>query len=214
MVPTKVMSMHEVKSFDDAMKDATRQAPFDDCKDEARDPEPLKEQILKEELWAMGKKDDTVCASDDVKGSSLDPEMVAAARKLEIEWFHSRDVCTKDPRDQAKGAKIITCVCVDTNMGDSTRAGCGNRLVGKEFANEVDQDLYASMPPLGVVRFAISMASATVPGQEGRCLMVNDTRRAYFLAPTARALRRAICRRPRRGCRHDREIELESVRHP
>ena len=159
-----------------------------DCKDGVHEDDPVEQEIPNQEIIAMGIKDGTAWATDDVKGVSLDPKLVEEARKVEIEWFNARGVYTKVPRHQARGQKTIRCRRVDVNKGDNAAPDYRSRLIGKEFATEVDPDLYASMPPLEGLRYVVSMATTQTSGSERRCIMVNDVSRAYFFAPATREL--------------------------
>ena len=67
--------------------------------------DPAEPEILNQEIMAMGIKDGTAWATDDVKGVSLDPKLVEEARKLEIEWFNARGVYTNVSRQHAMGAQ-------------------------------------------------------------------------------------------------------------
>ena len=189
IVPSGMMTTAEVLSFTrSALEREVGSIDLQQCRDHVHEPESEQEQLMKDELLAMGRREGRAWASDDVKGNELDPERVAEARRLEIEWFNSRGVYTKVPRVQSKGHKVIRCRWVDANKGDIANPDYRSRLVGKEFANEVDPDPYASMPPLEGLRFVVSTAATSASGNPERCLMVNDISRAYFFAPAAREL--------------------------
>ena len=61
-----------------------------------------------------------------------------------------------------------------------------SRLFGQEFNTGKHDELYASTPPLEVLRFVISSAATWISCGEQRHVMVNDVRRAYLYAPTHR----------------------------
>ena len=61
-------------------------------------------------------------------------------------------------------------------------------MVGKEFRDTVDPDLFASTPPLEGLRYVISMAATENPCEKRKCIMVNDISRACFFAPAVREL--------------------------
>ena len=135
-------------------------------------------------------------AWDDVSGLPLDPELVAKARAVEMDFFKRMGVYTVvDGSDQRRtGGKIIDLKWIDTNKGDSSNPNLRARLVGREFNVSKDDSLYASTPPLEAVRLVISRA-ATIPnngdthggrGKGMKGLMINDVSRAYFYAKCER----------------------------
>ena len=73
-------------------------------------------------------------AYDDLTGAPLDPEMVAAARKEEIEYFRGRGVYIKVGLDECwavTGKKPIAVRWIDINKGDMVSPNYRSRLVAK-----------------------------------------------------------------------------------
>ena len=129
-------------------------------------------------------KDGFEWVADDVTGSSLDPALVRKARDVEMEYFRSMGVYEKVHRSAASGHKIIKTRWIDVNNWDIAMPVYRSRLVGKEYNDGVNPDLYASTPLLEAMRCLISYA-ATV-SHEPRSMMVNDISRAYFNAKAER----------------------------
>ena len=119
-------------------------------------------------------------AWDDVTNAELVPELVKAARQVEMGYFKKLGVyeyATRSEQEQCLG-KNIGVGWVDVNKGDSEEPEYRSRLVGREFAIGKDDALYVATPPLETLRIIISHA-ATFP-DEGpeRVIMINDVRRA------------------------------------
>ena len=133
-------------------------------------------------------------AWDDVTEAELRPELVRAARDVEMKFFKDMGVYTRVPRsEQARtGGKIIKTRWVDVNKGDSSHPNYRSRLVGKEFKTGVDDTLFAATPPLEALRLIVSRAATAVEDQNAgevvRELMVNDVSRAYFYAKATRCI--------------------------
>ena len=93
----------------------------------------------------------TTVRHDDMSGDLLDPELVQAARALEVEYLKKMgvyDIVSWAESKKAKREKFIKGRCLDINKGDSSRPDIRTRYVGKEFATGVDASLYARTPPL------------------------------------------------------------------
>ena len=87
--------------------------------------------------------------------------------------------------------KIIKTKWIDINKGDEKSPVMRSRLVGKEFNDGIDENMFAATPPLEALRLFVSDA-ATVEGGgdgEGKAMMLNDVARAFFEA----AVKRDIC---------------------
>ena len=93
-------------------------------------------------------------AWDDVTNENFVPELVHAARAVEMTYFSKLGVCEKVPRSHqvASGGKIIGVRWVDVNKGDATDVNYRSRLVGRESNVGRDDALYAFTPPLEVLR--------------------------------------------------------------
>ena len=100
----------------------------------------------------------------------MDPAGVRAARSLEIEHVNMKKVWRKIPRAEAKrqGCKMIGTRWVDIDKGDDKKPDYRSRLVAKEFNNGQEEGLYASTPPLEVLRWTLSHA-ATIEHQSKKC---------------------------------------------
>jgi len=122
-------------------------------------------------------------AFDDVSGASLDPSMVRAARKDEIEYFRKMGVYTKIARRKVpKGVKVIKVKWIDINKGDEQNPEMRSRLVAMEFNDGDKPGLFASTPPTEALRMLCSMAATRRKDGRRNNMMVNDVRRAYFYA--------------------------------
>ena len=91
------------------------------------------EEKLMECMNALIESYGELTAYDDVTSASLDPAMVAAARKIEMEFFKKMGVYKTIPRSEmvAKGGKTIQTRWIDVNKGDAERTNYRSRLVGK-----------------------------------------------------------------------------------
>merc|ERR1712086_1148632 len=131
-------------------------------------------------------------AWDDLTGLSLDPKGVLSARRQELDYIAKNKVWEVVPREEARrnGWKIINSRWIDINKGDDIAALYRSRLVGKEFADNKLDGLFAGTPPLEALRFLVHEA-ATVEGEEEeqeKVIMVNDVARAFFEAKAIRKL--------------------------
>ena len=126
---------------------------------------------------------------DASSGVKLDPALVTAARKEELQEVHKHKVWRKVLREQARarGKRVIGVGWVDLNKGDDEHPNYRSRLVAKElraFAPwAATDDLFAATPPAGALNLLLSML-ATRRSRRGRPLKLCflDVRRAYFYA--------------------------------
>lgn len=129
-------------------------------------------------------------AFDDLTGMKLDAQGVVEARKKEIEYVKEKKVWLKIPREEAKkrGWKIIKTRWIDINKGDDANPLYRSRLVGKEFANEAVDGIFAGTPPLEALRYLIHEAATVEEGGEfgEKVLMIQDISRAFFEAKAIR----------------------------
>ena len=128
-------------------------------------------------------------AYDDVTKGKLDVAEVIKARALEMKYFKDKGVYVKVPREHQRktGGKIISTRWIDVNKGDSANPDYRSRLVGKEFKDKNENELYASTPPLEGLRAVVSWAATwSTTTRRRRSLMINDVRRAYFNAKVQR----------------------------
>lgn len=132
-------------------------------------------------------------AWDDVSGAELDPKEVMKARAIEIGFVRKKKVWIKIRRDMAikKKWKIIKTRWIDINKGDKQNPVMRSRLVGKEFNDGADNEMFAATPPLEALRILISEAATVEDGGEGeeKAMMLNDVARAFFEA----AVKRDVC---------------------
>ena len=143
-----------------------------------------------------------LAAWDDISAAHLNPEMVKAARQLEIKYAEQKPVWEKIPRAVAKqrGWKIVKSRWIDINKGDDKAPNYRSRMVGKEFNDSVLEGLFAATPPLEALRLLLSHA-ASYSGPSGisargsrptmkhcKSLLIADVSRAFFEAPAKRDL--------------------------
>ena len=100
---------------------------------------------------------------DNISGVRLDPELLSASRKVEIDFMNRLNVYHKRPRSWAtdKGRHVIPTKCVDVNKGDAKRPEYQSRLCGKELKrwDPTMPGTFASMGP-ECVMFILSKARA------------------------------------------------------
>ena len=72
---------------------------------------------------------------DNISGVRLDPELLSASRKVEIDFMNRLEVHRKRPRNWAKdkGIHVIPTKWVDVNRGDDKRPEYWSRLCGIEL---------------------------------------------------------------------------------
>ena len=143
-----------------------------------------------------------LAAWDDISAAPLNPEMVKAARQLEIKYAEQKLVWEKIPRAvaQQRGWKIVKSRWIDINKGDDKAPNYRSRMVGKEFNDSVLEGLFAATPPLEALRLLLSHA-ASYSGPSGisargsrptmkhcKSLLIADVSRAFFEAPAKRDL--------------------------
>ena len=133
---------------------------------------------------------------DDVTGHILKDELVAQARREELEYFNSKGVWLKVPRSKARmrtGKPPITVRWVDINKGDDDCPNYRSRLVARQIKaqDQSGESFFAPAPPLEALRSIISMATTKAPD---RCpvrdpestkraqISIVDVKRAYFNA--------------------------------
>ena len=89
----------------------------------------------KDELNAVYKQGESVIR-DALTGQALDPELVRKARRAELDYFESKNVWFKKPREDAfrkMGKSPITVKWVDVNKGDTENPNYRSRLVAREI---------------------------------------------------------------------------------
>ena len=146
----------------------------------------LKVQINGEEVF-----------KDDLTGQLLPPDLVKAARKLELDYFNGKLVWEKRPLSEARrvtGKPPITVRWVDVNKGDNANPNVRSRLVARQIRQAGEEAIFAPTPPLEALRSVLSIAMTDFPdqpkhvrdGNSERRTQVSavDISRAYFNATT------------------------------
>ena len=113
---------------------------------------------------------------DGVTGQDLDPILVKAARREEMEFFRSKEVWRKRPRSEARqrtGKEPVTVKWIDTNKGDDENPNYRSRLVAREIRRAGEDPVFAPTPPLESLRSILSFAATDF---EGRPAQVRDPR--------------------------------------
>ena len=113
-------------------------------------------------------KNQDVTYKDSVTGQPLEPNLVRAARKLEMEYFDSKDVWVRVARAEAlarTGNAPITVRWIDTNKGDDDAPNYRSRLVAREIRRKGENPIFAPTPPLESLRTVVSLAATDVAGQ-------------------------------------------------
>ena len=134
---------------------------------------------------------------DSVTGQQLEPALVRAARKLEMEYFESKQVWETRPRAEAlarTGKAPISVRWIDTNTGDDDSPNYRSRLVAREIRRKDENPMFAPTPPLESLRTVVSLAATNARGMPPHVrdptssrrtqLSFIDISRAYFCAAT------------------------------
>ena len=134
---------------------------------------------------------------DSVTGQPLEPMLVKAARKFEMEYFEAKEVWERRPRSEAlarTGKSPITVRWIDTSKGDDESPNYRSRLVAREIRRRGGNPIFAPTTPLESLRAVISLAATDVEGQPKHVREHNsqhrtqlsfiDISRAYFCAAT------------------------------
>ena len=145
--------------------------------------------VAQEEL-EMGEQDYWADVWDDVRGGKLDGELVARARREEIEYMKKRGIWEVVPLGECwrrTGKAPVGVRWVDTNKGNEEIPEIRSRLVARDFRCRSDKDrgdLFAATPPLEAERLALSRAATWVRGKDGRQrlrkVMFIDAKKAHL----------------------------------
>ena len=133
---------------------------------------------------------------DDLTGQALRDDLVKLARAKELEFFCSKGVWLKVPRQRSydrTGKPPISVRWVDVNKGDEQEPNYRSRLVARQLkaTDFSGKSYFAPAPPLEALRTVISMAMTTFgdhrpiydPQSAQRMqLSFVDVKRAYFNA--------------------------------
>ena len=97
---------------------------------------------------------------DAISQEWLDPALVQAGRKEEIEYMENIEAWTLEKKTTVLArnpqAKLVKTKWVDTNKGTSADPQVRCRLVAMEFNDERRDDLFAGTPPLTGLRYLLS----------------------------------------------------------
>ncbi len=132
---------------------------------------------------------------DGLTGQLLDPKLVQAARRKELEYFVAKQVWVKVPRSEAlrfQGKPPITVKWIDVNKGDDQTPNYRSRLVAREVRQPWETAIFSPTPPLESLRSILSLAATDIPGvlehdrrptsRRRTQVSVVDIARAYFNA--------------------------------
>ena len=130
----------------------------------ADDPSDLK-QLCGPEQGYSG------CFKDDITGQVLRDDLVVEARAKELEFFTSKGVWVKVPRQRAfdrTGRPPISVRCVDINKGDDVEPNVRSRLVARQMKalDSSGTSYFAPAPPLEALRTILSLAMTRVKAHQ------------------------------------------------
>jgi len=122
---------------------------------------------------------------DDVTGEEIEPALIRAARKEEMQGFVEFEVyeyVLRTVAEQDKEGKFIGTRWVDHNKGSKESPQVRSRLVGQEFAKgEARDDLFAATPPLTATRLLLShLASRGRGGPGDQRILLLDVKKAFL----------------------------------
>ena len=134
---------------------------------------------------------------DSTSGKSLDPTLVAEARKQEMTFLVSElgaySYDTVDTCLQETGKKPIPVVWVDVDKSaDPSKPAVRSRLCVAETKKQTTMDLndasltFSATPPYECLRMLISLTMTPLPGEEDHVLMFLDITRAHPHCPMRR----------------------------
>ena len=127
----------------------------------------------------------------------LDTSLVKAAREEEMDIFKQHDVFTLAPIAEANGVTgkaPIGTRWVDINKGHQANAEYRGRCVAQEIKRGHGDEQFAGTPPWEATKSLFSLAMTSLAGSRGsnprgvKKLAFIDVRRAYFHAPSQRAV--------------------------
>ena len=149
---------------------------------------------------------------DSISGVRLDPELLSASRKVEIDFHESVWRCIAS--EQGIGRRTTAFMssqrkCVDVNKGDTKRPEYRSRLCGKELKrwDPTVPGTFASMGPFECVMFLLSKALMWKPGSK-LCDGSEDLVHGCFQWHTVRQMRPV---RWRSSCRLKKQVKGEDL---
>ena len=104
--------------------------------------------------------------------------------------FEKMKVYDRVPREEQRqtDGKVIGTKWIDVNKGDVDHPNIRCRLVGNEFRTTHGDALFASTPPLEVLRCILSRAATVDEEGRHREVLINDVSRAYVYAEVTRCM--------------------------
>ena len=137
---------------------------------------------------------------DALTGQALQDDLVVKARKVEVDFFESKGVWTKVPRQKAyekSGRPPISARWLDVNKADDEEPNIRSRYVARQMKalDSSGTSYFAPAPPLEAVRIVISLAMTRSGGHQPdwdpkshRRMQLSfvDVKRAYFNAKVDR----------------------------
>ncbi len=144
---------------------------------------------------------------DDTSGQLLKDDLVKEARRKELQYFCSKGVWLKRPKDEAgrkTGRPAITVRWVDVNKGDDLHPRYRSRLVARQLKarDRSGASFFAPTPPLEALRTVLSMAASCIgdwqpvwdPEATDRMqISFVDIARAYFNAKLDEGEQTYVC---------------------
>lgn len=138
------------------------------------------------------------CIYESTTGQLLKNELVAAARREEMQYFEAKKVWEKCPTAEAfqkTGKPPVSVKWVDTNKGDDIETNYRSRLVAREVRRKAEDSIFAPTLPLESLRTILSLVAteeywpeawwtASPTSDERLQVSLVDIPRAYFNART------------------------------
>ena len=131
------------------------------------------EENMIRDLYALTDAEETVSTSDAWWSGRLDPLMVDAARKEEMERLEHFEVYEQIPIEDVTG-EIIDTRWVDVPKNGAVRS----RIVARQFANEAMAELFAGTPDSTAFRLILHHAAS----DKERVLLISDAVSAFYQA--------------------------------
>ena len=130
---------------------------------------------------------------DDTTGAELDPELIKAARKEELDWLHKERVYVRVPRSECEGP-LLKLKWINVNKGDEKNPKIRCRIVAREIkkAKALEDQLggaetFSATPPIECVYGLLSNFMTKKKGVK-KMLASWDISRAHFMGRAARVL--------------------------
>ena len=118
---------------------------------------------------------------DNITHKRLRTQGVIEARSKEIAYVKKRNIYTKVHISEADGYQVIDTMWLDVNKGDEDREDIRSRIVGKEYNDGKNMDMFAAIPPIESLRYLLSRTATTKPN-EVKKLLILDVSPAYVYA--------------------------------